>query len=69
MMYYDFKKRNPDLTFSQLANSQLLQQKGGISKIKLLFGSLEKFAKIYETMKKITFLNIDNFKEEDSNGK
>jgi len=68
MMYYDFKKRNPDLTFSQLANSQLLQQKGGISKIKALFGSLEEFAKIYETMKKINYLNVDDFKEDETNG-
>lgn len=68
MMYYDFKKRNPNLTFSQLASSQLLQQKGGISKIKLLFGSLERFSKIYETMKKINCLNVDDFKEEASNG-
>jgi type I restriction enzyme R subunit len=45
MMYYDFKKRNPELTFSQLANIQILQQKGGINKIKTLFGSLENFAK------------------------
>lgn len=68
MMYYDFKKRNPDLTFSQLANSQLLQQKGGISKIKDLFGSLENFAKLYETMRKINYLNVDGFKEDKTNG-
>lgn len=64
MIYYDFKKRNPDLTFSQLANSQLLQQKGGISKIKNLFGSLEEFAELYETTKEINYLNIDEFKGE-----
>ena len=65
MMYYDFKKRNLELTFSQLANSQILQQKGGINKIKTLFGSLKNFAKIYETMKKINYLNIDEFKEDE----
>jgi len=68
MMYHDFKKRNPSLTFSQLSNSQLLQQKGGVSLIKKLFGSLEEFAKIYESMKKINYLNVDDFKEDDPNG-
>ena len=67
MMYYDFKKRNPELTFSQLANSQLLQQKGGIKKIKSLFGSLESFAEIYKTMSKISYLNIDEFKGDNKN--
>ena len=67
MMYYDFKKRNPELTFSQLANSQLLQQKGGIKKIKSLFGSLESFAEIYETMSKINYLNVDEFKGDNKN--
>ena len=66
MMYYDFKKRNPELTFSQLANSQLLQQKGGIQKIKALFGSLEEFGKIYETMKKINYMNVDEFREKNN---
>ena len=67
MMYYDFKKRNPELTFSQLANSQLLQQKGGISMIKKLFGSLEDFTNIYETLAKINYLNVDDFKKEQVN--
>ncbi len=64
IMYYDFKKRNPELTFSQLANSQVLQQKGGIPRIKQLFGSLENFVTLYETMTKINYLNVDNFNEE-----
>ena len=68
MMYYDFKRRNPELTFSQLANSQLLQQKGGIQKIKVLFSSIENFVKIYETMKKINYMNIDEFKEDGDSG-
>jgi len=66
MMFYDFKMRNPKLTFSQLANSQLLQQKGGIQKIKALFGSIENFGKIYETMRKINYMNVDEFKEEET---
>nr|WP_280996308.1 DEAD/DEAH box helicase family protein [Marinitoga okinawensis]CAI4093956.1 Type I restriction modification system, restriction subunit R [Marinitoga okinawensis] len=64
MMYYDFKKRNPKLTYSQFANSQILQHKGGIDKIKLIFGSLDEFTKVYETMKKINYINVDEFKEE-----
>ncbi len=67
LMYYDFKNRNPDLTFSQLANSQLLQQKGGIQKIKTLFGSIENFGKLYEKMKEINYMNVDELEEENPN--
>jgi len=66
MMYYDFKKRNPELSFSQLANSQLFQQKGGFQKIKSSFGSIENFGKIYETIEKINYMNVDEFKEEET---
>ena len=61
IMYYDFKNRNPNLGFSQLANSQLLQQKGGIPKIKKIFGSLENFAETYNKMKNVNYLNVDDF--------
>ncbi|MGC9101328.1 MAG: DEAD/DEAH box helicase family protein [Caldisericum sp.] len=58
MMLYDFKKRNPDLTFTQFSNSQLLQQKGGIARIKGLFGSLDKFVQLYEEIKTLSFLDV-----------
>lgn len=58
MMYYDFKKRNPNLTFTQFSNSQLLQQKGGIARIKGLFGSLDKFVQLYDEIKEVSFLDV-----------
>ena len=64
MIYYDFKKRNPDLSLVQLASSQLIQDRGGVNRIKKLFGSIDNFVKIYETMQKITYLNVDDFKED-----
>ncbi len=63
MILYDFKKRNPDLLFSHLAKSLLIQSKGGIRKIEKLFGSLENYMELYKTMEKITYLNVDDFKE------
>jgi len=64
MIFYDFKKNNPNLTMLQLANSQLIQHRGGISRIKKVFGSLDNFVKLYETMEKITYLNVDEIKDE-----
>lgn len=58
MMYYDFKKRNPTLSFTQFSNSQILQQKGGIARIKVLFGSMDKFVSLYNEIKAISFLDI-----------
>ena len=58
MMFYDFKKRNPALTFTQFSNSQLLQQKGGIARIKGLFGSLDKFVQLYDEIKAVSFLDV-----------
>ena len=63
IILYDFKKRNPNLLFSQLAKSNLIQSKGGISKIEKLFGSLENYMNFYNIMEKITYLNVDEFKE------
>jgi len=63
MIFYDFKRRNTDLSLLQLSNSYLIQDRGGISRIKELFGSLENFMNIYETMKKITYLNVDEIKD------
>lgn len=63
IILYDFKKRNPNLLFSQLAKSNLIQSKGGISKIETLFGSLENYMNYYNIMEKITYLNVDEFKE------
>jgi len=63
MILYDFKKNNPNLSLLQLSNSQLIQHRGGINRIKDLLGSLENFINLYETMKKITYLNVDEIKE------
>jgi len=63
MIYYDFKKNNPDLSLVQLASSEIVKDKGGIKRIEKVFGSLENFLKIYKTMEKITYLNVDDFKE------
>ncbi|RKY72093.1 MAG: restriction endonuclease subunit R [Candidatus Latescibacterota bacterium] len=64
MIFYDFKKNNPNLTMLQLANSQLIQHRGGLSRIKTVFGSLDNFIRLYETMEKITYLNVDEIKDE-----
>lgn len=63
MILYDFKKNNPNLSLLQLSNSQLIQHRGGINRIKEVFGSLDNFINIYETMKKITYLNVDEIKD------
>lgn len=63
MILYDFKKNNPDLSLLQLSNSHLIQHRGGIGRIKKIFGSLENFMNLYETMKNITYLNVDEIKD------
>lgn len=57
LMLYDFKQKNPDLTVEQLFNSQLLTYRGGLPRVKSLFGDLQKFLDLYEEAKTITPLD------------
>ncbi len=62
MILYDFKKNNPNIGLLEMSKSHIIQDRGGMNRIKELFGSLESYINIYETMKNITYLNIDEFK-------
>jgi hypothetical protein len=43
LMICDFKRANPDLTVEQLLRSQWLDHKGGIPRIRSLFGSVQNY--------------------------
>ncbi|MFX7197963.1 hypothetical protein ABTI40_19215, partial [Acinetobacter baumannii] len=42
LMISDFKRGNPDITPEQILRSHLLDQAGGLPRIKALFGGLDK---------------------------
>jgi len=59
LILYDFKQKNPELTVQQLFKSQLLAYRGGLPKVKTLFGDLKSFLALYEEAKEISPLDYE----------
>ena len=51
LILWDFKQRNPGMTTEQFFRSELVRRKGGVEKIKQLFGAIKKFWEVYEEVK------------------
>lgn len=48
LILWDFKQRNPGMTAEQFFKSELVRRKGGVGKIKQIFGDIKKFWEVYE---------------------
>ncbi len=53
LILWDFKQRNPEMTAEQFFKSELVRRKGGIGKIKQIFGDVKKFWEVYEEVKSV----------------
>ena len=53
LILWDFKQRNPGMTAEQFFKSELVRRKGGVGKIKQLFGDIKKFWEVYEEVKSV----------------
>ncbi|MCW3130198.1 MAG: DEAD/DEAH box helicase family protein [Methanophagales archaeon] len=51
LILWDFKRRNPGMTTEQFFKSELVRRKGGVGKIKQIFGDIKKFWEVYEEVK------------------
>ena len=51
LILWDFKRRNPGMTTEQFFRSELVRRKGGVGKIKQIFGDIKKFWEVYEEVK------------------
>ena len=53
LILWDFKQRNPRMTTGQFFKSELVRRKGGVGKIKQIFGDIKKFWEVYEEVKEV----------------